>query len=144
MDAFRPPIPDRRGVLHDLGLAPDPAALIAAVKAGLDTKVFVDLARRLGISEAGLADVAGIAPTTLSRRKRAGTLSPEEGDHVLRLAALLERATRLFEDEADAADWLRSPNVALGGIAPLAFADTELGAREVDDLLGRIEHGVYS
>ena len=144
MDAFRPPTPRPQGVLHDLGLAPDPAVLIAAVKAGLDARVFVDLARRLGVSEARLAEIAGIAPTTLTRRKRAGALAAAEGDHVLRLAALLERAAHVFEDEADAADWLRAPNLALGGVAPLAFADTELGAREVDDLLGRLEHGVYS
>jgi putative toxin-antitoxin system antitoxin component (TIGR02293 family) len=144
MDAFRPPSPHSRGVLHDLGLAPDPATLIAAVKAGLDTRVFVDLARRLGISEAQLAEIAGIAPTTLGRRKRAGALTPDESEHVIRLAALLERATRVFGDEADAADWLRTSNVALDGITPLALADTELGAREVDDLLGRLEHGVYS
>jgi len=144
MDAFRPPPLRPQGVLHDLGLAPDPAALIAAVKAGLDVRVFVDLARRLGVSEARLAEIAGIASTTLTRRKRAGTLSPAESEHVLRLAALLERAAHVFEDEADAADWLRTPNLALGGDTPLALADTELGAREVEDLLGRLEHGVYS
>lgn len=144
MDAFRPPTPRPKGVLHNLGLAPDPTALIAAVKAGLDVRVFVDVARRLGISEASLAEIAGIAPTTLGRRKRAGALTPDESEHVLRLAALLEHATRVFEHEGDAADWLRTPNVALGGVTPLALADTELGAREVDDLLGRLEHGVYS
>lgn len=144
MDAFHPPVQRHHGVLHDLGLAPDPAALIAAVKAGLDARVFVDLARRLGVSEAQLAATAGIAPTTLGRRKRAGTLAPDESEHVIRLATLLERATQVFEDEADAADWLRAPNVALDGVTPLALADTELGAREVDDLLGRLEHGVYS
>jgi putative toxin-antitoxin system antitoxin component (TIGR02293 family) len=144
MDAFRPPTPRPQGVLHDLGLTPTPTDLIAAVKAGLDTRVFVDLARRLGVSEARLAELTGIAPTTLTRRKRAGTLAPDESEHVLRLAALLERAAQVFEDEADAADWLRTANLALGGATPLALADTELGAREVDDLLGRIEHGVYS
>jgi putative toxin-antitoxin system antitoxin component (TIGR02293 family) len=144
MDAFRPPTPRPQGILHDLGLTPTPTELIAAVKAGLDVRVFVDLARRLGVSEARLAEVAGIAPTTLTRRKRAGALTPDEGEHVLRLAALLDRAVQVFEDEADAADWLRAPNLALGGVAPLALADTELGAREVDDLLGRLEHGVYS
>jgi putative toxin-antitoxin system antitoxin component (TIGR02293 family) len=144
MDAFRPPTPRPQGILHDLGLVPTPSELIAAVKAGLDVRVFVDLARRLGVSEARLAEVAGIAPTTLTRRKRAGALTPDEGEHVLRLAALLDRAVQVFEDEADAADWLRTPNLALGGDSPLALADTELGAREVDDLLGRLEHGVYS
>jgi putative toxin-antitoxin system antitoxin component (TIGR02293 family) len=144
MDAFRPPTPRPQGILHDLGLTPTPSELIAAVKAGLDVRVFIDLARRLGVSEARLAEVAGIAPTTLTRRKRAGALTPDEGEHVLRLAALLDRAVQVFEDEADAADWLRAPNLALGGDTPLALADTELGAREVDDLLGRLEHGVYS
>lgn len=144
MDAFHPPVQRHHGVLHDLGLAPDPAALIAAVKAGLDARVFVDLAQRLGVGEAQLAAIAGIAPTTLGRRKRAGALAPDESEHVIRLATLLERATQVFEDETDAADWLRTPNLALGGAAPLAFADTEFGAREVDDLLGRLQHGVYS
>jgi putative toxin-antitoxin system antitoxin component (TIGR02293 family) len=144
MDAFRPPSPRAHGVLHDLGLTPTPSDLIAAVKAGLETRVFVDLARRLGVSEARLAEVTGIAPTTLTRRKRAGVLTPAEGEHVLRLAALLERAAQVFGEEADGADWLGTPNLALGGATPLALADTELGAREVDDLLGRIEHGVYS
>lgn len=143
MDAFRPPVARPQGVLHDLGVAPDPVARIAAVKAGLPVQVFVDLAHRLGVAEARLAEVAGIPPTTLTRRKRAGALAPDEGEHVLRLAALLDRAARVFEDEADAADWLRAPNLALGGVAPLAFADTEVGAGEVDDLLGRLEHGVY-
>jgi putative toxin-antitoxin system antitoxin component (TIGR02293 family) len=50
----------------------------------------------------------------------------------------------VFDDESVAAEWLRAPNLALGDVAPLAMADTELGAREVDDLLGRIEYGVYS
>ncbi len=144
MDAFHPPAQRLQGVLHELGLDPAPSELIAAVKAGIDTRVFVDLARRLGVSEAHLAEVAGIAPSTLTRRKRSGTLAPAESEHVLRLAALLERATTVFDDGADAADWLRTANLALGDVAPLAMADTELGAREVDDLLGRIEYGVYS
>jgi putative toxin-antitoxin system antitoxin component (TIGR02293 family) len=144
MDAFHPPTSRPRGVLHDLGLDPAPRELIAAVKAGIDARVFVDLARRIGVSEAHLAEVAGIAPSTLTRRKRGGVLSPAESEHVLRLAALLERAMQVFEDEGDAADWLRAPNLALGDVAPLAMADTELGAREVDALLGRIEYGVYS
>lgn len=144
MDAFRPPAPRPQGVLHDLGLAPDPATLIAAVKAGLDVRVFTSLAGRLGVSEAHLARLAGIAPTTLGRRKRAGTLAPDESERVLRLAALLEHATRAFDDQADAAQWLRNANIALGGVSPLDLADTEFGAREVDDLLGRLEHGVYS
>jgi putative toxin-antitoxin system antitoxin component (TIGR02293 family) len=40
--------------------------------------------------------------------------------------------------------WLKSPQKALGGKTPLEYSDTEPGAREVEDLLGRLEHGVFS
>ncbi len=144
METFQPPAAAGRGLFHELGLRADRAALIDAVKAGLTTRVFVDLARRLGVAEATLAEVVGMSLSTLQRRKRAGELTPAEGEHVLRVAALLDRARQVFGDEAEAADWLTHDNVALGHETPLRMADTELGAREVEDLLGRLEHGVYS
>ncbi|MDQ3459226.1 MAG: MbcA/ParS/Xre antitoxin family protein [Deinococcota bacterium] len=50
----------------------------------------------------------------------------------------------MFDALESAADWLRSENLSLGGRTPLEYADTEIGAREVENLLGRIEYGVYS
>lgn len=144
METFRPPVASERGLFHELGLRPERAALIDAVKDGLPTRVFVDLARRLGVAEAELAEVVGLSGSTLQRRKRAGELTPAEGEHVLRVAALLERARQVFGAEDVAADWLTHENLALGYATPLRMADTELGAREVEDLLGRLEHGVYA
>jgi len=83
--------------------------------------------------------VVGISLSTLQRRKRTGELTPAEGEHLLRVAALMDRARQVFGDEAEAADWLTHENVALRHEAPLRMADTELGAREVEDLLGRLE-----
>jgi putative toxin-antitoxin system antitoxin component (TIGR02293 family) len=40
--------------------------------------------------------------------------------------------------------WLGSPNKALGGRRPLDLLDTGLGAKQVEQILGRIESGVYS
>jgi uncharacterized protein (DUF2384 family) len=40
--------------------------------------------------------------------------------------------------------WLKFPQRGLGGAVPLDYAETEVGAREVDNLLGRIDYGVYS
>ena len=48
-----------------------------------------------------------------------------------------------MESVDDGRRWLRSPALGLGGAVPLEFK-TEVGAREVENLLGRIEHGVYS
>lgn len=144
MEAFRPPRAEPHGLLSDLGLGRDRAAWIEALQDGLPTGVFTTLARRLDVSEAELARTVGLSSTTLARRKRSGTLTTAEGEHVLRVAALLARATQVFQDETEAADWLRSENLALGDVTPLAMAETEFGAREVEDLLGRIEHGVYT
>jgi putative toxin-antitoxin system antitoxin component (TIGR02293 family) len=43
-----------------------------------------------------------------------------------------------------ASRWLDTPNKALGGRKPLDLLDTELGVREVEEILGRIDCGVYS
>ncbi len=144
MDVYEPTSGTADSVLRDLGIPSGSAReTIDALKRGLPTGAFSALAGKLGVSEGALAAVTGISGSTLVRRKRGGRLSPEEGEHVLRVARLLDAAQRLFGLE-DGADWLRTPNHSLGGATPLAFADTEIGAREVEDLLGRIEYGVYS
>lgn len=144
MDAFAPPSRSRPGVLHELGLGAHPTDLIQAVRAGLPIRIFRALAEALDVSDAELARLSGISGTTLTRRKRTGALSPDESERVLRLARLLHRSAEVFGRPDAAADWMKTPNQALGGIAPLAYAETEIGAREVENLLGRIEYGVYS
>jgi putative toxin-antitoxin system antitoxin component (TIGR02293 family) len=56
----------------------------------------------------------------------------------------MRRAIAVFGSRESALDWLRSPQFGLGGKIPLRYAETEVGAREVADLLGRIDYGVYS
>ena len=61
------------------------------------------------------------------------------------VASLFEQAVDLFEGDAAAARrWLAAPNRALGGESPLSFAETEPGVREVERLIGRLEHGVVT
>jgi putative toxin-antitoxin system antitoxin component (TIGR02293 family) len=51
----------------------------------------------------------------------------------------------LFEGDVPAAmTWLTTPRKALGGRPPLSYARTEPGAREVENLIGRLEHGIFS
>jgi putative toxin-antitoxin system antitoxin component (TIGR02293 family) len=54
------------------------------------------------------------------------------------------KAVEVLESVEGARRWLNAPQVGLGGAVPLEYAESELGAREVEDLLGRIEYGVYS
>jgi putative toxin-antitoxin system antitoxin component (TIGR02293 family) len=54
------------------------------------------------------------------------------------------RAVDVLGSQEVARRWLTHPQFGLGGAAPLDYAETEAGAREVENLLGRIEYGVYS
>jgi putative toxin-antitoxin system antitoxin component (TIGR02293 family) len=91
-----------------------------------------------------LVPMLGISKATLHRRKLAGRLDAAESDRVVRFARLLGRAATVMESLESGRCWLMSPQVGLGGSVPLEYAETEVGAREVEDLLGRIEYGVYS
>jgi putative toxin-antitoxin system antitoxin component (TIGR02293 family) len=121
----------------------DTAKAISQIKSGLPVKVFFALKGQLNISAEELAHIVGIAPCTLLRRKQEGRLQKEESECVVRLQRLFEKALDVFEDQAATQSWFNAPQLALGGKTPLDYADTELGAREVENLLSRIEHGVF-
>lgn len=122
-----------------------PSKLVEMLQAGLPFGELEDLQAGLAIPSERLAPMLGISKATFHRRKgRNGTLPPAVSERVLRYARLLGQALRVFNGPAAANLWLNSPQAGLGGALPLDYARTELGAREVENLLGRIEYGVYS
>jgi putative toxin-antitoxin system antitoxin component (TIGR02293 family) len=103
------------------------------------------LASATGLPIRDLASFLGIPERTLARRNAAGKLAPDESERLLRIAIVFEKAVGLFEGDVRAAvAWLTTPKKVFGERAPLAYARTELGAREVEALVGRLEHGVFS
>jgi putative toxin-antitoxin system antitoxin component (TIGR02293 family) len=118
----------------------------ARVRAGLPIAEFDALRELLGLTVESLAGKIGISIATLSRRRHGGEpLDAGHGDRLLRFARLFRLAADLYDGDEDAArDWLSKPARALDGEAPLDHADTEAGAREVEHLIGRLEHGVYT
>lgn len=80
---------------------------------------------------------------TFERRKRANEpLTPTESDRLLRLVRLVAQAQETVGDADRARNWLGRQNRALGGSSPIDMADTDEGARAVETLLGRIDHGI--
>ena len=61
-----------------------------------------------------------------------------------RLTLLMKQAIDILGSEEKALMWFKTPLPLLGGKTPFEYADTEPGAREVEDILGRIAHGVFS
>ena len=125
--------------------AEDPMGIFKAVQKGLRFSALETFQHRSGLSTAELADAVVIPVRTLARRKEQGRLDPEESDRLLRVARLFAKALDLFEgDAAGARAWLSGPQRALGGERPLVLARTDLGAREVEALADRLEHGVLT
>ena len=124
--------------------AKHPSELIRQIQKGLRFSELETLQNSLHVPFEQLAAKLAISRSTLQRRKAAGRLSPDESDKVMRLLRLLEHATNVFGDVEKARAWLKFPQRGLGGAVPLDYAETEVGAREVDNLLGRIDYGVYS
>lgn len=121
-----------------------PSKLIEALRLGLPVRELDELQASLAVPMERLFPMLGISKATFHRRKAGGRLDPAESDRVVRFARLLGQAVKVFGDLEDARQWLDSPQFGLGGAVPLAYAQTEIGAREVENLLGRIEYGVYS
>ena len=124
--------------------AKHPTDLIRQIQKGLRFIELETLQHSLDMPFEQLAAKLCISRSTLHRRKAAGRLSPDESDKVMRLSRLLEHATNVFGDIEKARAWLKFPQRGLGGAVPLDYAETEVGAREVDNLLGRIEYSVYT
>lgn len=118
--------------------------LISRIKKGLPLKIFEQLCRNLGIPEKELCRILKIPASTLARRKKSGQLSFEESERVFRISSLYEKALEVFKKPELSRKWFKEPAWALGDVTPLDYSDTELGAKEVEDLLGRIEHGVFT
>ena len=124
--------------------ATHPHQLIRKIQQGLQFRDLQKLQDKIDIPLEQLAGKLDISRSTLHRRKTEGRLSPGESDKLMRFTHLVEHATKVFGDTDKARAWLKHPQYGLGGAVPLDYAETEIGAREVDNLLGRIDYGVYS
>ena len=119
--------------------------IIRQIERGLPFKALRTLETMSGVGASSIASAIGIPERTLARRKAADRLSPEESERLFRISTMFEKAVELFEGDASAAvSWLATPKRALGNRSPLTYSRTEVGAREVENLIGRLEHGVFS
>jgi putative toxin-antitoxin system antitoxin component (TIGR02293 family) len=115
-----------------------------AIRQGFPPAVVEELMRASGLSLKELATALDLSPRSLQRRRRTGRLARYESDRLYRLARIVALADDSLGDHERAIRWLKRPNRVLGGIAPVAALDTELGARQVENILGRIAYGGIS
>jgi putative toxin-antitoxin system antitoxin component (TIGR02293 family) len=118
--------------------------LIAISRMGLASKEMTTLADRLELSGKEIARLLTLSTRTYHRRKPEQLLDPVATERLLLLTKLADHGYDVFEDQHNFNQWLRQPLRILGQQAPLDILDTSQGIKLIDNLLGRIEYGVYS
>ena len=119
--------------------------VVTLVRRGLPFATLDEVAAAAGIGRLAMARVIGLPPTTLARRREAGAMTTEESDRLVRVARLVGMTYELMRGDEDAARrWLKEGHELLEGESPLERASTEVGGREVEQLVGRLRYGTFS
>lgn len=123
----------------------DNHAMVQRVEEGLPVMDVVKFSKQAGFTNDELAKLINIPARTYARRVAGkARLTLPEGERAARLMHLFDRAKQVFGTGENVRKWLHTELPALGWRTPIDFAQTEPGAREVENLIGRIEHGVFS
>lgn len=115
-----------------------------AVATGFPAEVVRRLAESTGTTLVQMQEITRIDRSTFNRRiRQRARLKADESDRIARIARVAALALDALGHDAGI-QWLREPNAALGNRIPLPMLGTDAGARQVEQIIGRIEHGVFS
>ena len=131
----------RKALQTDVRTAED---LHERILQGLPYRAFEAMTIHYGLDAPTVIRVLHVASRTLARRKRQQRFQAEESDRLARVARTAALAEEVLGNSEKAGRWLQKPNRALAGAIPLEQLTTEVGARQVEDVLKRIAHGVFS
>lgn len=98
------------------------------------------------LSSEDIARATGVSIRTVQRRAKAVDvpLSPEQSGRTWKFAEVLAQATEVFGNQEEGERWLNTPALAFGHRRPIDLLVTPIGTEMVQDVLARIEHGVYT
>ncbi len=118
---------------------------VEIVRHGLPTQAVRHLFREMDITQDEIARALHIPMRTFSRRMRSSAFEPIESEKLVRLVRVFAFAKEVFNGDSNkATEWIKRPNRALGNVTPLSLLDSDLGAEQVTDTLGRLQEGVIS
>lgn len=120
----------------------DPIQVESAIRRGFPARALLGLRRRTGFTFDEIAALLDVSAKTVERAISQGSrLGHGVSDRLYRIASVLALAEHVLEDREHALVWLHEPQHGLGGRAPVDLLATKAGAREMENLLGRFEHG---
>ncbi|GAA4091695.1 antitoxin Xre/MbcA/ParS toxin-binding domain-containing protein [Zhongshania borealis] len=116
--------------------------LIAVVRDGIAFSSLELLSKATGLSDVEIAESLYISDSALYMACKKGRFPMFESERILRMAHIFDCAVDFFNAETDSvADWLKAPNMMLGGNVPINVIGSEVGARSIENLLRRRDNG---
>jgi putative toxin-antitoxin system antitoxin component (TIGR02293 family) len=137
-------VADLLGGRKVLGRVSETSDLLRAVRGGLPYASLEALTRRLGLELSAVGAVVGIPGRTLARRKHERLLSPVESDRLYRLAYVTHVASAVLGGVEAARRWVGRAYRSVGGAEPMSLLDTDIGCRQVEEVLVRLNYGLYA
>ncbi|ANI29324.1 toxin-antitoxin system antitoxin component [Yersinia entomophaga] len=121
-------------------------ALVDSIKLGFSVDVIDTIHLWAAMPKAEILRATGIPSRSLTRRRtNDGRFTPEESERIARFVRVMDAAVDLFGgDRPKATAWMSTPVRGLGNRTPDSLLETETGALEICDLIGRLEHGVFT
>lgn len=145
LKSFKPTQNQKTNFWFSLGIEDAKTVRTEAVHQGFKPVVYRNLVAKAGLSQNEFHQITLIPVSTIKRRlKNSERFSTQESDAMYRLAMLMKLATELFNDEERALEWMKSSVYGLDGKRPLDMVSTTVDFEIVKDLIGRVEHGVFS
>jgi len=145
MQRFKPEYTEIRGFWFSIGLKDDTLFLSESVHIGFSPDVYRKLLAKAKLSLKEFHEITHIPISTVKRRLANNEhFSMQESDRMYRLGMLIKLSDELFQDEEKAQKWIREKVYGLEGKRPLDMITTSIDFEIVKDLIGRIEHGIFS
>ncbi len=127
-----------------LPIVNEPAARYYKAHNGITKSDFIAVATMTGLNLTEFSKFLPVSKRTIEKVKDQELLSPQVSDRVLQIATLYQQGIALLGSTSVFKEWMNSSVIALGNKKPIEFMDNGTGIAIIHDLLGRIEHGVYS
>lgn len=118
--------------------------VIRHAREGIKIGYLLELTDLIGLTQMEICKILHISLRTLQRYEPDYVLDSDASSKVIQLGMLHRRGLDVFGDTKDFNYWLKAPISSLEGKAPLDYLDTPFGFQLINQILGRIEHGIFA
>lgn len=119
--------------------------LISLSQQGVSKASLESIIEHIGVSKKSFIENAlHLSVKTIERKKSDDRLDKRTSSHIIEITKVVAHAFSVFDDEEKVQKWLSAPNQALNNFKPIDLFDTPTGLNMVDQVLGRIEEGIFS